>query len=178
MTTRSLMEDIECDGIHHIDGTYRITTNGFPLIVYGISDQCHNKCSCPCNSFIKLGVCLHLVAISFLFDLNLFKGNYVNPAEVFVQKTKKGRKRTKYGRALDKELLDDPLEEEVEIEVEQELEKELVPEVISTVTSTEIFPLLSKKSRGRPPKSTVEVKNLVDSTADPTVVRRSTRIKK
>jgi hypothetical protein len=33
------MNDIEYDGVHHIDGTYRITTNGFPLIVYGISDQ-------------------------------------------------------------------------------------------------------------------------------------------
>ena len=39
MTTRLLMHDIEYDGVHHIDGTYRITTNGFPLIVYGISDQ-------------------------------------------------------------------------------------------------------------------------------------------
>ena len=27
-------------GIHHIDGTYRITTYGYPLINYGISDRC------------------------------------------------------------------------------------------------------------------------------------------
>ena len=38
MTTRSLMEDIECDGIHHIDGTYKINSNifysGYPIINY------------------------------------------------------------------------------------------------------------------------------------------------
>ena len=39
MTTRLLMNDIEYDGVHHVDGTYRITTNGFPLLVYGISEQ-------------------------------------------------------------------------------------------------------------------------------------------
>ena len=33
------MENLSNNGIHHIDGTYRITTHGFPLIVYGISDQ-------------------------------------------------------------------------------------------------------------------------------------------
>lgn len=33
------MENLSNNGIHQIDGTYRITTHGFPLIVYGISDQ-------------------------------------------------------------------------------------------------------------------------------------------
>ena len=25
-------------GVNHLDGTYQITTNGFPLLVYGVSD--------------------------------------------------------------------------------------------------------------------------------------------
>ncbi len=33
------MENLQNNGIHHIDGTYKITTYGFPLIVYGVSDQ-------------------------------------------------------------------------------------------------------------------------------------------
>jgi hypothetical protein len=40
MTSRKLMSNIESKGVHHIDGTYRITIYGFPLIVYGVSDQC------------------------------------------------------------------------------------------------------------------------------------------
>ena len=40
MTSRKLMSNIESNGIHHIDGTYRITVYGFPLIVYGVTDQC------------------------------------------------------------------------------------------------------------------------------------------
>ena len=31
---------MEHKGIHHIDGTYKITSYGYPLVVYGISDQC------------------------------------------------------------------------------------------------------------------------------------------
>ena len=31
---------MEHKGIHHIDGTYKITTHGYILVVYGISDQC------------------------------------------------------------------------------------------------------------------------------------------
>ena len=40
MTSRKLMSNIESKGVHHIDGTYRITIYGYPLIVYGVSDQC------------------------------------------------------------------------------------------------------------------------------------------
>jgi hypothetical protein len=40
MTSKKLMSNIESEGIHHIDGTYRITIYGFPLIVYGVTDQC------------------------------------------------------------------------------------------------------------------------------------------
>ena len=40
ITSRKLMSNIESKGVHHIDGTYRITIYGFPLIVYGASDQC------------------------------------------------------------------------------------------------------------------------------------------
>ncbi len=42
------MNDIEYNGVHHVDGTYRITKNGFPLQVYCISDQAgqfHAICS-------------------------------------------------------------------------------------------------------------------------------------
>jgi len=39
LTSKRLIENLSNNGIHHIDGTYRITTHGFPLIVYGISDQ-------------------------------------------------------------------------------------------------------------------------------------------
>ena len=39
ITSKRLMENLSNNGIHHIDGTYRITTHGFPLIVYGLSDQ-------------------------------------------------------------------------------------------------------------------------------------------
>ena len=40
ITSKRLLENLTNNGIHHIDGTYRITTHGFPLVVYGISDQC------------------------------------------------------------------------------------------------------------------------------------------
>ena len=33
------MENLSNNGIHHIDGTYRITVHGFPFLVYGVSDQ-------------------------------------------------------------------------------------------------------------------------------------------
>lgn len=39
MTSKKLMSSIESRGVHHIDGTYRITIYGFPLVVYGVSDQ-------------------------------------------------------------------------------------------------------------------------------------------
>ncbi len=39
LTSKRLLENLSNNGIHHIDGTYRITTHGFPLVVYGISDQ-------------------------------------------------------------------------------------------------------------------------------------------
>ena len=39
LTSKRLMQNLANNGIHHIDGTYRITVHGFPLIVYGVSDQ-------------------------------------------------------------------------------------------------------------------------------------------
>ena len=38
-TSKKLMSNIEYKGIHHIDGTYRISIYGFPLVVYGVRDQ-------------------------------------------------------------------------------------------------------------------------------------------
>jgi hypothetical protein len=40
MTSKKLLRNIEYDGIHHIDGTYKITHFGYPLLVYGVSDRC------------------------------------------------------------------------------------------------------------------------------------------
>jgi hypothetical protein len=73
ITTRCLMEDIEFDGIHHIDGTYRITTNGFPLIVYGISDQC--------GQFHP--ICLMLTSHEKYSDFHLFYKGLVDLASKF-----------------------------------------------------------------------------------------------
>ena len=33
------MRNIQYRGIHHIDGTYKITCFGYPLLVYGVSDH-------------------------------------------------------------------------------------------------------------------------------------------
>ena len=33
------MNNLSFKGVHHIDATYKITTYGFPLIVYGVSDS-------------------------------------------------------------------------------------------------------------------------------------------
>jgi hypothetical protein len=71
--------------------------------------ECRNMCYCSCKSFVKEAVCLHLVAISCLFNLDLFKGDYANEPKKFVQETKKGKKRTKYGHALDKDLIEAPI---------------------------------------------------------------------
>ncbi len=38
ITSRHLMNNLRYNGVHHIDATYKITTHGFPLIVYGVSD--------------------------------------------------------------------------------------------------------------------------------------------
>jgi hypothetical protein len=39
ITSKKLMRNIQYRGIHHIDGTYKITCFGYPLIVYGVSDH-------------------------------------------------------------------------------------------------------------------------------------------
>ena len=38
ITSRHLMNNLSMKGVHHIDATYKITTYGFPLIVFGVSD--------------------------------------------------------------------------------------------------------------------------------------------
>ena len=38
LTSKSLLQNVERYGVHHIDGTYKITINGFSCIVYGVSD--------------------------------------------------------------------------------------------------------------------------------------------
>ena len=39
ITSKKLMRNIQYRGIHHIDGTYKITCFGYPLLVYGVSDH-------------------------------------------------------------------------------------------------------------------------------------------
>ena len=39
MSSKKLLNQLEYNGVTHLDGTYKITTNGFPLVVYGISDM-------------------------------------------------------------------------------------------------------------------------------------------
>ena len=36
----------------------------------------HNKCSCSCKTFIKKGICLHVVSLSNLYELNYFHPKY------------------------------------------------------------------------------------------------------
>ena len=40
ITSKKLLSNASEEGIHHIDGTYRITSYGYPLINYGVSDKC------------------------------------------------------------------------------------------------------------------------------------------
>ena len=37
VTSRSLMANCEHDGVFHIDGTYKLTKNRFPMLVFGIT---------------------------------------------------------------------------------------------------------------------------------------------
>ena len=78
------------------DSKYTITIN---------CPKCHNKCSCTCKTFVKLGVCMHVVALSVIFKLNLFHPKYSTKSkpDTFVTKEKRGRKSRKaFGKALDK----------------------------------------------------------------------------
>jgi hypothetical protein len=38
ITSKALMNNLSKNGVHHVDATYKVTTYGFPLIVYGVSD--------------------------------------------------------------------------------------------------------------------------------------------
>ena len=78
---------------------------------------------------------------------------------------------TKYGRALDKELVVDPLQEEVEVEtMEEEAEAEAIVIALQP----------KKKRRGRPPKSIEQVRVITpvlvkDAPLEPIIIRRSNR---
>ena len=37
-TSKGLMKNCEKSGVFHIDGTYKLIKNGFPVIVLGVSD--------------------------------------------------------------------------------------------------------------------------------------------
>ena len=38
MTSKNLMKNCEKEGVIHIDGTYKLIRNGFPLLVIGVTD--------------------------------------------------------------------------------------------------------------------------------------------
>jgi transposase-like protein len=41
--------------------------------IININDkQAHNYCNCSCKTFVKSGVCMHVVALSNIYNLNLF----------------------------------------------------------------------------------------------------------
>ena len=46
---------------------------------------------CDCESFMKDGVCMHLVAFSWLVSPQPFYKNYCNDPKVFATSTKRGR---------------------------------------------------------------------------------------
>ena len=52
--------------------------------------SCFNSCSCNCKTFIKFGICPHLLAFSSINNLNIYESH--SSVDKFVQKTKKGRK--------------------------------------------------------------------------------------
>jgi hypothetical protein len=39
MTSKNLMKLIQKRGVFHIDGTYKISSHGYPLVAYGITDM-------------------------------------------------------------------------------------------------------------------------------------------
>ena len=41
MSSKALLSNLSREGMFHIDGTYKITKNGFPLMVFGITDMAH-----------------------------------------------------------------------------------------------------------------------------------------
>ena len=84
---------------------YKSLTTESNFILTTNCPQCHNMCSCSCNTFVKDGVCMHVVALSTLFGLQLFHPKYSVPktSDTFVNKIKRGRKSKKdFGKALDK----------------------------------------------------------------------------
>ena len=38
MSSKRLLQNIENYGVHHLDCTYKITVQGYPLLIYGVSD--------------------------------------------------------------------------------------------------------------------------------------------
>ena len=76
---------------------YNLTTN---------DNRYLNDCSCECSYFVKHAVCMHLVAYSNFFTLDLFVDKYSKPLKMinFVKTNKRCAKKgsEKYGKALDK----------------------------------------------------------------------------
>ena len=83
MTTRLLMNGLEYEVIRRDQYAYHSLTTDSSCTVVLNAPECHNMCYCTCKSFVKDAVCLHLVAVSLLFDFNLFKGDYANDPEKF-----------------------------------------------------------------------------------------------
>ena len=64
--------------------------------------DCFRGCSCNCFRFNKWAVCVHVLAYSRAFKLDLYGAQYIQPIN-FVKKPKKGRKKKQRngGRALE-----------------------------------------------------------------------------
>jgi hypothetical protein len=99
LTSLALLKKVSLDREHqtvfHIDGTYKIVRNRFPLIVFGRSDVSGIKRvavnSCTCRWFAAYAMCIHLVKACELYNHQLtgFKANLA-----FVYRKKKGTAKT------------------------------------------------------------------------------------
>jgi hypothetical protein len=82
---------------------YKGKANSFTI---NLNDRfAYKSCSCDCKNYLKFAICMHLVAYSNIYHLNLYNPKYSNNIEKdeedenFVHKIKKGRKTGSYKKA-------------------------------------------------------------------------------
>jgi hypothetical protein len=54
------------------------------------NEDAYRNCSCNCATYMKDGICLHLVGYSWIYEKHLYR-NYSNAPTVFATQTKRGR---------------------------------------------------------------------------------------
>ena len=64
-------------------------TNNTAIIKLGLK-RYYGELFCDCQSMMKDGICLHLVAFSWLYDINCYR-NYSNKPKNFAISNKRGR---------------------------------------------------------------------------------------